>query len=99
MIEGAVGVSGQSGTFAAGTFVVLKPGAEIVVEAAGPTRLMLAGGEPLAEQRHIQWNFVSSRPDRIEQAKADWRAGRFAAVPDEHDFIPLPEDPRPVRYP
>ena len=53
--------------------------------------LMLLGGEPLGE-RHLFWNFVSSRPERIEQAKADWQAGRFALPPDDQDeFIPLPD--------
>ena len=52
--------------------------------------LMVFGGEPVGP-RHIFWNFVSSQPERIEQAKADWRAGRFALPPDDHDeFIPLP---------
>jgi redox-sensitive bicupin YhaK (pirin superfamily) len=52
--------------------------------------LLVFGGEPLGE-RHIFWNFVSSRRERIEQAKADWRAGRFALPPDDHDeWIPLP---------
>ena len=52
--------------------------------------LMVFGGEPVGP-RHIFWNFVSSRPERIEQAKADWRAGRMALPPDDHDeFIPLP---------
>lgn len=93
VVEGAIGVIGQTGRFSAGELVVLKPGAEVVVQAEGPARLMLVGGEPFPEQRHIFWNFVSSRPERIEQAKADWRSGRFAAVPDEVDFIPLPADP------
>ena len=51
---------------------------------------MFLGGAPVGA-RHIWWNFVSSRPERIEQAKADWKAGRFAAVPGETEFIPLPE--------
>jgi hypothetical protein len=52
--------------------------------------LILLGGEPLGP-RHIFWNFVSSRPERIEQAKTDWRAGRFALPPgDDQEFIPLP---------
>ncbi|RTL01151.1 MAG: hypothetical protein EKK65_07150, partial [Lysobacterales bacterium] len=55
-------------------------------------RLMLLGGAPLDGPRTIWWNFVSSRPQRIEQAKADWRANRFAHVPGESEFIPLPED-------
>ena len=52
--------------------------------------LMLLGGAPFPEERHVFWNFVSSRPERIEQAKADWRAQRFAKVPGETEFIPLP---------
>lgn len=90
VVAGTIEVVGQSGGFATGELVVFKPDAEIIVQAKGGARLMLMGGEPLAEQRHIFWNFVSSSPDRIEQAKEDWKAQRFAAVPEEHDFIPLP---------
>ena len=63
--------------------------------------MMLFGGEPLGEKRHIWWNFVSSSKDRIEQAKRDWKERRFAPVPEETEFIPLPADSRPVvvRYP
>ncbi len=99
LLSGELEVIGQDGTFAAHSFVVFKPGAEIVLRAHGRTRLMLAGGEPFSEPRHIFWNFVSSDPERIEQAKRDWRADRFARVPGEPDFIPLPEEPQPVRYP
>jgi hypothetical protein len=62
---------------------------------------MMLGGEPMDGPRFIWWNFVSSRQDRIEQAKADWKAARFDTVPgDEAEFIPLPEpEPTPVRYP
>jgi len=49
------------------------------------------GGDALEGPRHIWWNFVSSSKERIEQAKADWKSGRFAPVPNEHEFIPLPE--------
>lgn len=90
VVDGAIEVIGQTGGFATGELVVFKPDAEIVVRAMGAARLMLMGGEPLPEKRHIYWNFVSSSPDRIEQAKEDWREQRFAAVPEEHDFIPLP---------
>ncbi len=63
-------------------------------------RLMLLGGAPLEGQRHIWWNFVSSSPERIEQAKEDWQAGRFAHVPGETERIPLPvTGPAVVRYP
>jgi hypothetical protein len=61
---------------------------------------MLLGGEPMDGRRHIWWNFVSSSSERIEQAKEDWKAGRFAPVPEETEFIPLPESgPAVVRYP
>jgi redox-sensitive bicupin YhaK (pirin superfamily) len=98
LIEGGVTVEGQP--FAPSELVILKPHAEIVLASEQGARLVLVGGEPFPEQRFIYWNFVSSRGERIEQAKADWRERRFAAVPGEHDFIPLPEDPpQPVRYP
>jgi redox-sensitive bicupin YhaK (pirin superfamily) len=100
VVSGAVEVAGQTGGFTTGELIVFKPGAEIVLTATGgATRLMLIGGEPFPEGRNIYWNFVSSSRDRIEQAKDDWRAQRFAKVPDEDEFIPLPEDPKPVRYP
>jgi redox-sensitive bicupin YhaK (pirin superfamily) len=99
VVGGAIEVIGQTEGFATGELVVFKPGAEIVVHAPQGARLMLIGGEPFPEKRHIFWNFVSSREERIEQAKADWRADRFAHVPGEDEFIPLPEDPKPVRYP
>jgi redox-sensitive bicupin YhaK (pirin superfamily) len=100
VIEGRVAVEGQDGGFASHELVVLKPGAEIVLRAdGGPARLMLAGGEPFPEKRNIYWNFVHSDPERIEQAKRDWHEQRFVPVPNEHEFIPLPEEPKPVRYP
>jgi len=99
VVSGDIEVVGQSGGFAAGELVIFKPGAEIVLRARGAARLMLLGGEPLPEARNIYWNFVSSSAERIEQAKRDWREQRFAPVPDESDYIPLPDDPKPVRYP
>ncbi len=61
----------------------------------GSGRMLVFGGEPVGE-RFIWWNFVSSRRDRIEQAKAGWKAGRIALPPSDHDeFIPRPEDPTP----
>lgn len=69
---------------------ILSPGQEAVIEAQEESRIALVGGESVGK-RYIEWNFVSSREGRIEQAKADWRAGRFPKVPgDEEDFIPLP---------
>ena len=56
-----------------------------------PDALMLLGGEPMDGPRHLWWNFVSSSKDGIEQAKEDWRAGRFGKVPGDDEYIPLPE--------
>ena len=63
-------------------------------------KIMLLGGEAFSTHRYVYWNFVSSSRERIEQAKEDWRAGRFPIVPgDEEEFIPLPEKPMTVSYP
>ena len=79
---------------------VLKPGAAMTLASARGGRVMLLGGEAFKTKRHVWWNFVSSDRERIEQAKADWREGRFAKVPgDEVEFIPLPEVPLTVTYP
>lgn len=99
VVSGALEVLGQAGRFEAGELVVFKPDAELVLRGAGATRLMLIGGEPLAEPRHIYWNFVSSSAERIVQAKDDWRAQRFAGVPGDSEFIPLPADTPPARSP
>jgi redox-sensitive bicupin YhaK (pirin superfamily) len=70
---------------------VLSPGSAPRLNAQAGARVMLFGGAPLDGPRTIWWNFVSHDKARIEQAKADWRAGRFARVPGESEFIPLPE--------
>jgi len=69
------------------------------VRASSRARMAFLGGEPMDGPRYIFWNFVSSSKERLEEAKADWKAGRFARVPQETEFIPLPEEPAPVRYP
>ena len=100
VVEGALCIGRQD--FPAGRLVVLKRGRAVTLQGGeSGARLMLLGGEPLDGPRHVWWNFVSSSRERIEQAKADWRAGRFASVPGETEFIPLPPDqkPPPVRYP
>jgi len=80
--------------------VVLQPGAAMSLTSASGGRVMLMGGEAFPERRYVYWNFVSSRRERIEQAKEDWRAGRFPIVPgDEQEFIPLPDKPKTVSYP
>lgn len=82
-------------TFGAGKMLVLSPGAS-QIRAVEPSTVMVLGGEPVGE-RFLYWNFVSSSKERLEQAAADWRAGRMK-LPDADDaeFIPLPEDPIPA---
>ena len=61
---------------------------------------MMLGREPMDGPRFIWWNFVSSRTERIEQAKADWKQARFDSVPGDSEFIPLPDPaPKVVNYP
>ncbi|QPC99565.1 pirin family protein [Qipengyuania soli] len=80
---------------------ILQPGRDMTLESATGARVMLLGGEAFETRRHAWWNFVSSRRERIEQAKADWREGRFPKVPgDEEEYIPLPDgEPNTVTYP
>ena len=102
IVEGSIELLPDDGTYTAGQLLVFKPGAEIILRAheSSTTRLMLLGGEPMDGARHIWWNFVSSSRERIEQAKEDWKAGRFAPVPEETEYIPLPgSGPAIVRYP
>ena len=87
--KGVIEVDGR--TFHEGQMVVLSPHAEPTVTALQPSSVMVLGGEPLGE-RLIWWNFVSSSKDRMEQAKADWKAGRMKLPSDDdQEFIPLPE--------
>ncbi len=73
---------------------ILAPGAAMQLTSQSGGRVMLLGGEAFRTPRHVWWNFVSSSRDRINQAKDDWRQGRFAKVPgDEEEFIPIPEIP------
>jgi redox-sensitive bicupin YhaK (pirin superfamily) len=96
--KGSVEVSAR--TYGAGQMLVFAKGAEPTIISKDPTTLMLMGGEPLGE-RFIWWNFVSSRKERIDQAKADWKEGRILLPPkDNLEFIPLPEDrSRPASNP
>jgi redox-sensitive bicupin YhaK (pirin superfamily) len=78
---------------------VLKPGQAMTLRADSDCRVMLLGGEAFSTPRHVWWNFVSSSRDRINQAKADWKAQRFPLVPgDDQEFIPIPEIPKTVSY-
>ena len=89
LLEGDVDIHGQR--FEPGRLLVFSSGDEITIKAVAAARFVLFGGEPLDSPRHLWWNFVSSSPERIEQAKSDWKSGRFAPVPGESEFIPLPE--------
>jgi hypothetical protein len=74
---------------------VLAPGAAVTLAASTDARLVLVGGDALDAPRHMWWNFVSSRKDRILQASADWQAMRMGTVPgDDQEFIPLPPTPK-----
>ena len=79
---------------------ILRPGHEAHLSSARGGRLMLMGGQAFTTQRFVFWNFVSSSRDRINQAKADWKAMRFGLIPgDDQEYIPLPEVPLTVSYP
>ncbi|WPB83074.1 pirin family protein [Sediminicoccus rosea] len=90
VVQGTVTVAGQ--VFEAGRMLVFRAGDRLSIRAEGQgARLLLLGGAVMDGPRHIFWNFVSSRRELIEQAKADWAADRFARVPgDDEEFIPLP---------
>jgi len=89
VVDGSIEVGGQSVT--AGVLAVLANGVSARIEAQGGAHVMICGGDTLEGDRIIWWNFVSSTRERLEQAKRDWRDGRFDAVPGETDFIPLPD--------
>ena len=90
MITGEIEIGGER--YGSERLLVLRPGDRVVVRAAIDAHIVVIGGAAMDGPRHIWWNFVSSRKDRIEAAKADWRAGRFDVVPgDTEEFIPLPE--------
>ena len=88
VVEGEVEIAGE--TFEGPRLLIFRPGDRITVRALRRARLMFLGGAALEGPRYIWWNFVSSRKERIEQAKEDWKTGRFAPVPNETEFIPLP---------
>ena len=90
IVKGSIEIAGIS--YAEGKMLVFKKGDTPAIRAKEHTTLMLLGGEPLGE-RFIWWNFVSSRKERIEQAKEDWKQGRIILPPnDNKEFIPLPDD-------
>jgi redox-sensitive bicupin YhaK (pirin superfamily) len=93
--SGEIDVAGDR--FETGRLLIFRPGDRITVRALKPSRISVVGGAPLDGPRYVWWNFVSSRRERIDQAKEEWKQGRFGKVPgDEIEFIPLPEKPLTV---
>lgn len=88
IISGQLRIDEQ--TYEAAQMLVLAPSEAIAVAALSSSHFVVLGGEPLDGPRHVWWNFVSSRLERIEQAKDDWQQQRFAGVPGETEWIPLP---------
>jgi redox-sensitive bicupin YhaK (pirin superfamily) len=89
VVDGEIEIAGER--FEGPRLLIFRPGDRITITAIRAARMMFLGGDALEGPRHIWWNFVSSSKERIEQAKQDWKTGRFAHVPDETEFIPLPE--------
>jgi redox-sensitive bicupin YhaK (pirin superfamily) len=90
IVSGEIDIAGDR--FGAGQLLVFRPGDPITITAVSEARVVLIGGAAMDGPRYIWWNFVSSRKERIEQAKAEWKERRFDIVPgDEIEFIPLPE--------
>jgi redox-sensitive bicupin YhaK (pirin superfamily) len=87
--EGEIEIAGDR--FEAPSLLVFRPGDRITATATRRARLMFLGGSALEGPRYLWWNFVSSRRERIEEAKEQWKSGRFEPVPGETEFIPLPE--------
>jgi len=97
IVSGEVEVAGRA--FKPAQMLVFAPGQPVLFTAKSDAVVMLLGGEPVGE-RFVEWNFVSSSKERIEQAKADWRAGRMKLPDlDSGEFIPLPPDPPPTASP
>jgi redox-sensitive bicupin YhaK (pirin superfamily) len=93
IVSGEIEIMGDR--FGAAQLIVLRKGDAITLTSPGVAQIVLFGGEPMDGPRHIWWNFVSSRKERIEQAKEQWRTAKFDPVPGESEFIPLPENKPP----
>jgi redox-sensitive bicupin YhaK (pirin superfamily) len=90
LVDGAIEIAGER--FDEPQLLVFSPGAAVAIRALSDARMMLLGGAPLEGRRYLWWNLVSSSKDRIEQAKRDWREGRFLSAQGDQEFIPLPEE-------
>ena len=88
-VEESIAIDGEA--IEPGQLAVLQETATVEISAASEGLVMLVGGAKMDGRRFIWWNFVSSSRERIEAAKQDWREQRFGAIPDETEFIPLPE--------
>ncbi|MDB5752277.1 MAG: hypothetical protein JWP65_2698 [Ramlibacter sp.] len=91
-VQGSLAVAGEP--LPDGTMAVLDGTTPVAVTTTTGVRFVLVGGPPLDAPRHMWWNFVSSRSDRLVQAAADWEAMRMGRVPGDDEFIPLP----PTRF-
>ena len=90
MVEGEVEIAGDK--FEGPRLLIFRPGDRITVKAVTSARLMFLGGAALEGPRYLWWNFVSSIKERIDQAKEEWKTGKFALIPgDDKEFIPLPD--------
>ena len=90
VVQGSASVGGER--YEEGQMAIFSPGRDVPISIGAGTRFMLLGGAPLDGPRRLWWNFVASTPERIEQAKADWRDGRFPEIPgDSGELIPLPD--------
>jgi len=87
VVSGSIRIDKQS--HADGVMAVACAGQTVALDAERDSRVMVIGGDPVGT-RHIWWNFVSSSRERIEKAKSDWKHNRFDSVPDDDEFIPLP---------
>jgi redox-sensitive bicupin YhaK (pirin superfamily) len=98
VVDGVVDIAGR--THREGEMLVFESGVEVLVASHPGARFVIFGGAPLDGPRFVWWNFVSSREERIREAAADWKAGRFPPVPGETESIPLPDrGPGVVSYP
>ncbi|MFD1951672.1 pirin family protein [Sphingomonas arantia] len=97
LVEGEATIDGRP--LAKMALIVLRPGITATLKSMSGARVMLAGGGAFATPRHVWWNFVSSSQERIRQARADWTAGKFATVPGDPEYIPIPPVPNTVSYP
>jgi redox-sensitive bicupin YhaK (pirin superfamily) len=88
VVNGSVRIDERD--YAGGTMLVAAPGKTLVIEALEDCRVMVIGGDAVGP-RQIWWNFVSRSTERMEQAKLDWKEGRFGKVPGDDEFIPLPD--------